>query len=129
MRNPDAGDRCAYIGRGFDDEFFGYVTDVATGQEVFEEGEWSDVESALVWARARADQVVLTYGGKRDAVFSAGVTQAERDGMVLPVWPPSADARRAIDRAVEESDRPRAPMPGELGVARPMVVRDDTQKG
>jgi hypothetical protein len=62
-------ERRAYIGRGAGDDFFGYVTDIATEQEVYEEGEWSDVETALAWARERADEVALTYGGSSDAVF------------------------------------------------------------
>lgn len=105
-----AAQRRAYIGRGAGDEFVGYVTDVATGQAIYEEGEWSGVDAALQWARERADQVVLTYGGGSDSRFSAGVTGVTgRDGAPLPSWPPAKAVREAIDRAVEEETRCSTP--------------------
>lgn len=120
--------RRAYIGRGTGGGFFGYVTDVATGQAIYEEGEWNGIDAALQWARERADQVVVTYGGGGDSRFSAGVTGVTgRDGAPLPLWPPTKAVREAIDRAVDESDRRSPPMPGELGAARAMIVRDDTR--
>lgn len=117
-------ERRAYIGRGAGDDFFGYVTDIATEQEVYEEGEWSDVETALAWARERADEVALTYGGSSDAVFSAGVAYYRGAGDVpLARWPPDDAVREAIDHAVErERDHPPAPRPGQLGVERPMIL-------
>jgi hypothetical protein len=107
------------------DEFFGYITDTVTEQEVYEDGVWHGVETALAWARERADQVVLTYGGGRDSVFSAGVRyhRGAADAP-LPQWPPDRTVIDAIDQAVRDEPK-RRPRPGKLGVVRPMIVQDD----
>lgn len=117
--------RRAYIGRGKVNEFFGYVTDIAKGEIIYDEGEWSDLEAALTWARARADQVVLTYGTSADAVFSAGVTYYD-GGKAEPMkaWPPSEEARNAMDADVRRhADGTKQSDCAQLGVAQPMVIR------
>jgi hypothetical protein len=121
-------DRRAYIGRGVDREFFGYITDIATGQSVYDEGEWSDVETALAWARARANEVVLTYGASSDTVFSAGISYYRGSGDTpVAQWPPDDSVKAAIDRAVRgELDDPQQSDVGRLRVERP-EIQDDRQ--
>ncbi|HSZ04364.1 MAG TPA: hypothetical protein VK778_04085 [Solirubrobacteraceae bacterium] len=126
----DAGDtsqRRAYIGRGRGADFFGYVTDIATEHEIYDEGEWSTVEAALVWARELANEVVLTYGGSESSVFSAGATYYQGVGKAaLRRWPPDETARAEIDRAVRlERDNPPPARSAGLSVERPMIVRED----
>lgn len=121
--------RRGYIGRGSDEDFFGYITDIATGQEIYDEGEWNGVEAALAWARERADEVVLTYGGSESSVFSAGATYYRGVGKAaLRRWPPDETARAEIDRAVRLERDPSFARPGRLRVERPMIVRDDPPK-
>lgn len=127
MGERTAASRRAYIGRSKLDEFFGYLTDIATGEVIYDEGEWSNLESALAWARARADQVVLTYGTDEDSVFSAGVTYYPGgEGKKLTTWPPSEEVRKAIDAEVQRHEEGvRQADPAQLGVERPMIIRSD----
>lgn len=130
MNVGDIAQRRAYIGRGRDVDFCGYITDIATGHEIYEEGEWNDVDAALAWARQRAYEVVLTYGGSESSVFSAGAAYYRGVGQTaLRRWPPDEATRAEIDRAVRLELDDRSPAsPSALGVERPMVVRDDASK-
>jgi hypothetical protein len=92
-------ERRAYIGRAANDEYSGYITDVVTEEELYEQGEWRDVETALAWARQRADEVVLIYGANSDGVFSAGtmyVSLGSLDGDEIGVRVPFDRADPAV---------------------------------
>jgi hypothetical protein len=127
ITNDKSSTRRAYLGRGVGNEFFGYVTDIATEQEVYEEGDWDDVDTALVWARERADEIVLTYGLNEDSVFSAGVTYYKGTGEDgLPRWPPPQAVKASIERAIYHDDND--PHPAGVGRLRPEraeIVRTD----
>ena len=123
--------RRAHLARGAG-EFFGYVTDALTGRAVYDEGAWEDVETALAWARERADEVVLRYGLGDDAIFSAGASPCRAAAaQPLPRWPPTASRRQQIDREAQAAEgtsvAPVAPE-GRLEVVRPMIVRAEHEQ-
>jgi hypothetical protein len=125
----------AYIGRDPDGAaFLGYTTDAATETILVEQdGPWTTVDDALAWARARASQVVLTYGFTDESVFSGGATYyggGSQDSR-LPVWPPSEAERRILDeqvrkRVAELANSPQASSE-RLGVAEPEIRTGSTE--
>jgi len=130
MANKRQNSLCrAYIGRDGLDEFFGHITDIPARKEILEKGEWPDVETALAWARERADQIVLTYGGDDESVFSAGPTYYAGTGeKPLQTWPPDKAIQEAIDEKIQhEREHPLPPPPGSLGVSKVMIVRSDKE--
>jgi hypothetical protein len=119
--------RRAYIGRGVEHEFFGYITDIATELQVYAEAEYATVDEALEWARQHAAEVVLTYGGTGDSVFSAGAVDYGGSRGPLPRWPPDPHLREQIDEAVRlERYHAAKTSAGRLGVD-PDSVREDDQ--
>jgi hypothetical protein len=103
--------------------FTGYLTDHETHSQIFEEGEWTDLEAALAWASERADRVVLTYGGSRDAVFSAGAVYWPGEGAEpLPQWPPEESMRARIDAEAEREAPAEDSGSDRLGVEQPEIV-------
>lgn len=103
----------AYIGRDpLGDSFGGYLAS-RDEREVVEEGDpWETVEEALVWARQRAREVVLTYGWEEGDRFSAGADPV----LGLPSWPPSDERRKAIDEAVARTVANAPLTPDKIGV-------------
>jgi Big-like domain-containing protein len=67
------------------------------------------LDEALEWARARATQVVLCYGGYGTARFSAGDEPYLYED--LPSWPPSQRRLDEIDESVRKAEaaEPAAP--------------------
>jgi hypothetical protein len=121
--------RLAYVCLAEAGNFRGEIMDVATKNKLFDEGCWRDVESALTWARARADRVVLCYGYYHRTMFTAGAVRAQwPDGVELPEWPPDDAERTAIEKeAREEYENPEFP-PGALRRVKPTIVRNDPRR-
>lgn len=96
-----AGDR-AFVGRDPGSiSFAGYVVRIEDDRVVEQGGPWESVDDALMWARSRAEQVVLTYGTKGDTIYSAGDVYFDGGrGEGLPAWPPPVEVREAMDDAV-----------------------------
>lgn len=59
-----------------------------SSRDVLAEAAFSDVTSAIEWARVRASVVYVRLGSSGDTVYSAGEHAAQDDDGVLPTWPP-----------------------------------------
>lgn len=108
------------------DAFTAYVTDAATEMLHADEGGlWNKLDEALAWARARANQVVLTYGFTHESVFSAGADYYDGGDTAhpLPVWPPGRATISAIDNQVGQvvEETPPPATSDQLGVTEPEV--------
>jgi hypothetical protein len=92
-------------------------------------GPWASLEDALGWARARAPQLVLTYGYSEADVFSAGAEPYA--GETLPAWPPPDAQRASIDAAVQriEAAPPSSKGQDQLGVLEPEWLYDNGSEG